>query len=130
MAEQIGIAGSGRIACGLATGAADHGQGVLWGRSDGPAQRAPNGFEKRSEECAANVRVTCDLDALSETSFVVESIVEDTDAKAGLYRRLDGLLADDAVLATTTSALSVEQLAEASGRPERFAALHVFNPVT
>jgi 3-hydroxybutyryl-CoA dehydrogenase len=130
MAEQIGILGSGRIACGLATVAADHGQVVLWARSNGSAQRAQNGFEKRGEECAANVTVTCDLDALSRTSFVVESIVEDTDAKAGLYHQLDGLLSPDAVLATTTSALSIEALAAASGRPSHFAALHVFNPVT
>jgi 3-hydroxybutyryl-CoA dehydrogenase len=130
MAERIGILGSGRIACGLATVAADHGQVVLWARSDGSARRARTGFAKRGEECAANVTVTCDLDALNDASFVVESIVEDTDAKAGLYRRLDGLLAEDTLLATTTSALSVEALAAASGRPDRFAALHVFNPVT
>ena len=38
--ERIGIAGSGRIACGLAAVAADHGQVVLWARSDGSATRA------------------------------------------------------------------------------------------
>jgi 3-hydroxybutyryl-CoA dehydrogenase len=128
--ERIGIAGSGRVACGLATVAADRGQVVLWARSDGSAERAQNGFAKRGEDCAANVTVTCDLDALRGSTFVVEAIVEDTDAKAALYRRLDGLLASDAVLATTTSSLSVETLAAASGRPGHFAALHVFNPVT
>src|SRR3954451_5630593 len=129
-AERIGIAGSGRIACGLATVAADHGQVVLWARSDGSAERAQNGFEKRGEPCSANVEVTCDLDRLSESTVIVESIVEDTGAQAELYRRLDPLLPEDALLATTTSALSVEELAAASGRPDRFAALHVFNPVT
>jgi 3-hydroxybutyryl-CoA dehydrogenase len=128
--ERIGIAGSGRIACGLATVAADRGQVVLWARSDGSARRAQDGFAKRGEDCAANVTVTCDLDALSDATFVVEAIVEDTDAKADLYHHLHGLLAPDAVLATTTSSLSVETLAAASGRPGHFAALHVFNPVT
>jgi 3-hydroxybutyryl-CoA dehydrogenase len=128
--ELIGIAGSGRIACGLATVAADHGQVVLWARSNGSAERAQNGFEKRGEPCTANVEVTCDLEALQDATVVVESIVEDAAAKAALYERLNPLLGDDALLATTTSALSVEQLAEASGRPDRFAALHVFNPVT
>ena len=33
------------------------------------------------------------------------------------------------MLATTTSSLSVAELADASGRPDRFGALHVFNPV-
>src|SRR3954466_8259851 len=86
--ERIGIAGSGRIACGLATVAADHGQVVLWARSDGSAERAQNGFESRGEPCSANVEVTCDLDRLSESTVIVESIVEDTGAKAELYRRL------------------------------------------
>jgi 3-hydroxybutyryl-CoA dehydrogenase len=129
-AERLGIAGSGRIACGLATVAADHGQVVLWARSDGSAQRAQNGFEKRGEPCTANVEVTRDLDRLSEATVVVESIVEDAAAKVELYRRLDPVLPRDALLATTTSALSVEELAAASGRPDRFAAVHVFNPVT
>jgi hypothetical protein len=118
--ERLGIAGSGRIACGLATVAADHGQVVLWARSDGSAERAQNGFEKRGEPCAANVEVTCDLDRLREATVVVESIVEDPAAKAELYRRLDPVLPPDALLATTTSALSVEELAAASGRPDRF----------
>src|SRR4051812_7185633 len=129
-AERLGIAGSGRIACGLATVAADRGQVVLWARSDGSAQRAQNGFEKRGEPCAANVEVTRELDRLREATVVVESIVENTAAKAELYRRLDPVLPRDALLVTTTSALSVEELAAASGRPDRFAALHVFNPVT
>jgi len=129
-AERIGIAGSGRIACGLATVAADHGQVVLWARSDGSAERAQSGFEKRGEPCSANVSVTCDLEELKDSTVVVEAIVEDTEAKAGLYSRLDGILSKDALVATTTSALSVETLAAASRRPGHFAALHVFNPVT
>jgi 3-hydroxybutyryl-CoA dehydrogenase len=128
--ERIGIAGSGRIACGLATVAADHGQVVLWARSDESAQRAQDGFAKRGEPCTANVEVTCDLEALRDSTIVIEAIVEDTESKAALYRRLDPLLPKDTLLATTTSALSVETLAAASGRPGHFAALHVFNPVT
>ena len=43
---------------------------------------------------------------------------------------MNGILDAEAILASTTSSLSVERLAEASGRPERFLGLHVFNPVT
>jgi 3-hydroxybutyryl-CoA dehydrogenase len=39
------------------------------------------------------------------------------------------MIGDDALLATTTSSLSVEELAAASGRPDRFACVHFFNPV-
>jgi 3-hydroxybutyryl-CoA dehydrogenase len=128
--ERIGVAGSGRIACGLAAVAAEHGQVVLWARSDGSAKRAQAYLAKRGEACAANVEITLDLGALRDSTIVIEAIVEETASKAALYRRLHPLLPEDTLLATTTSALSVETLGAASGRPSRFAALHVFNPVT
>jgi 3-hydroxyacyl-CoA dehydrogenase len=75
-----------------------------------------------------SVTVVTDLAELSGCSVVVEAISEDVDTKRSLYEQLADVL-DDAVLATTTSSLSVAELAEASGRPDRFGALHVFNPV-
>jgi 3-hydroxybutyryl-CoA dehydrogenase len=62
-------------------------------------------------------------------SFVVEAIVEDPAAKRALMAELGGSVSDEAILATTTSSLSISELAEASGRPDRFVGLHVFNPV-
>jgi 3-hydroxybutyryl-CoA dehydrogenase len=73
--------------------------------------------------------VVTDLSELSGCPVVVEAISEDVETKRGLYDQLADVLDDDAVLATTTSSLSVAELAEASGRPDRFGALHVFNPV-
>ncbi len=70
-----------------------------------------------------------ELEELAGCAIVVEAIAEDPEAKRALYERLGGSLREDAVLATTTSSLSVTELAEASGRPDRFGALHVFNPV-
>jgi 3-hydroxybutyryl-CoA dehydrogenase len=123
MGERIGIAGSGAIACGLARVASEHGAVVVWARSDGSARRA----QERLAECGEHVTITRELTSLRDATFVVESIVEDGRAKAELYAELP--LADTTLLATTTSALSVEELAHASGRPDRFCALHVFNPV-
>jgi 3-hydroxybutyryl-CoA dehydrogenase len=73
--------------------------------------------------------VVTDLSELSGCPVVVEAISEDVETKRGLYDQLADVLDADAVLATTTSSLSVAELAEASGRPDRFGALHVFNPV-
>jgi 3-hydroxybutyryl-CoA dehydrogenase len=122
MAETLGIAGSGAIACGLARAAAGSHDVLLWARSEASADRACT----RVEDAA---RVVTDLSELAACGVVVEAIAEDTAAKRELYRRLAGVLTDAAVLATTTSALSVAELAAASGRPDRFAALHVFHPV-
>ena len=133
MPEQIGIAGSGAIACGLAAVAAQRGSVVVWARSDDSAARALGAVARICEKAGmtvdGNVRVTCDLGQLAEVSFVVEAIVEDAAAKAALMADLSDHLAAEAILATTTSSLSIEALAEASGQPDRFVGLHVFNPV-
>jgi 3-hydroxyacyl-CoA dehydrogenase len=73
--------------------------------------------------------VVTELSELAGCPVVVEAISEDPDLKRELYGLLAEVLGEDAVLATTTSSLSVAELAEASGRPDRFGALHVFNPV-
>lgn len=118
LAERLGIVGGGAIACGIARVAAEHGDVVMWVRSEESARRV---------KAPADVTVTTDLDALAGADAVVEAIAEDVEAKADLYRRLPPL--DGALLATTTSSLSVSALAAASGRADRFFGLHVFNPV-
>jgi 3-hydroxybutyryl-CoA dehydrogenase len=133
VSERVGIAGTGAIACGLAAVVAQQAPVVVWARSDGSAERADRMVRGLCEKVGAyvngNVRVTCDSDALGDASFVVEAIVEDPAAKAELVEQLGARLRADAILATTTSSLSIAELAAASGRPDRFVGLHVFNPV-
>jgi len=130
VSERIGIAGGGAIASGLACVAAEHGQVVLWARRpDAATAKVEKLIEKRGGVGAGNVTVSDDLDALRDATFVVEAIAEQHDAKAALLRELGGAATNGAILATTTSALSITQLAEACGLPERFVGLHVFNPV-
>ena len=120
--NRLGIAGSGAIACGLARAAGGSHEVVLWARSESSRDRAC----ARVEDAAT---VVTDLSELAGCPVVVEAISEDVDTKRELYGLLADVLDEDAVLATTTSSLSVTELAEASGRPDRFGALHVFNPV-
>jgi 3-hydroxybutyryl-CoA dehydrogenase len=131
--EQIAVVGSGAIACGLASvAAAKLGEAVLVARSDASADRARASAAKTIAKLEGDpdaLTITTDHDALAGRTYVVEAIVEELDAKSELLGRLNGHADDDAVLASTTSSLSVSKLAEASGRPERFAGLHVFNPV-
>jgi 3-hydroxybutyryl-CoA dehydrogenase len=133
VSERVGIAGTGAIACGLAAVVAQRGPVVVWARSDGSAERADRRVRALCEKVGAHVngqvKVTCDSGALADASFVVEAIVEDPAAKAELIGELGAQLADQAILATTTSSLSIGELADASGRPDRFVGLHVFNPV-
>jgi 3-hydroxybutyryl-CoA dehydrogenase len=121
--ERLGIVGSGTIACGLAKVAAQTGDVLVYARTDESADRARG----RLGDCDAGV--VTDLDALSPSTFVIEAVVEEHDTKAETYARLDPILSEDAILASSTSSLSVTALAEASARRDRFAGFHVFNPV-
>jgi 3-hydroxybutyryl-CoA dehydrogenase len=143
MNERLAIVGSGAIACGLAATAAHHegGRGpvLLLARSRESAERARATVERTLGRLGADVdrvggfhdiQIVTDPDALAAATFVVEAVVEDHEIKAGLLAELDGIVGPDALLASTTSSLSVKRLSDASGRPERFVGLHVFNPVT
>jgi 3-hydroxyacyl-CoA dehydrogenase len=113
--------GSGAIARGLARAAADHHEVTVWARSEKSAEKAA--------EKVADANVVTDLDELKGCDIVVEAVAEELDVKTEIHGRLGELLPPEAILATTTSSLSVAEIANASGRPDRFAALHVFNPV-
>jgi 3-hydroxybutyryl-CoA dehydrogenase len=106
---------------------------VVWARSDDSAQRAQARVAKLCERAGVdvngNLQVCCDASSLGEATFVVEAIVEDADAKAALMADVAAQVGEDAIIASTTSSLSIEELAAASGRPDRFVGLHVFNPV-
>jgi 3-hydroxybutyryl-CoA dehydrogenase len=130
VSERIGIAGGGAIASGLACVAAEHGEVVLWARRPSAATaKVEKLIEKRGGVGAGKVSVSDDLDVLGEATFIVEAIAEERDAKSALLARLGGAATNGTILATTTSALSVSELAQATGRPQRFVGLHVFNPV-
>jgi 3-hydroxybutyryl-CoA dehydrogenase len=74
--------------------------------------------------------LTRELEALAEATLAVEAVAEEQDAKQTVLRSLASHVAEDSVVASTTSSLGIEELARASGVPERFFGLHVFNPVT
>ncbi len=128
------LSGPGVIACGLAATAARAGKVRLWARSGSSADRARAAIDKlcakEVADAAVNIEIVRDLDALGEASFLVEAVVEHHGSKAALLEELAQRANPDAVLSTTTSSLSIEQLARAAGSPERFLGLHVFNPVS
>jgi 3-hydroxybutyryl-CoA dehydrogenase len=131
--ESPAVAGSGAIACGVAAMASQLTPVKLLARSDASAWRAEEMAQTEARKLdggvAERIKVTTDPSDLAECDLVVEAIAEDAEAKGELHRRV-AEAAPDADVATTTSSLSIAELAEASGAPERFFGLHVFNPVT
>lgn len=84
--------------------------------------------EAERDQTVARLRLTTALEELAGCELVVEAIVEELGAKRDLFAALDRICAQDAVLATNTSALSVTEIAAATDRPGRVVGLHFFNP--
>ena len=60
---------------------------------------------------------------------MIEAVVEDAEVKEDIFRRADGVLPADAVLASNTSSIPIGSLAAATGRPQQVIGMHFFNPV-
>ena len=76
----------------------------------------------------SRVRGTTNIADLHDCDLVIESIVEDLDAKLALFAELDAAVKPGAILATNTSTLPVISMAQATRRPDRVCGIHFFNP--
>ncbi len=130
--ESPGIAGSGAIATGLAAVSTTTADTILLARSEASAWRAE---EKVVAACAkiegaepSRLRVTTDPADLADCDVVVEAIVEEVAPKGELLSKI-AEACPNAALATTTSSLSIAEIAKAGGIDGRLFGLHVFNPV-
>jgi 3-hydroxyacyl-CoA dehydrogenase/enoyl-CoA hydratase/3-hydroxybutyryl-CoA epimerase len=97
--------------------------------------RARELFDKRLKDpkaaAAALARLSADVsgDGAASADAVIEAIVENADAKRTLFAELEPKLAPAALLATNTSSIEIEVLADELKDPERLVGIHFFNPV-
>ena len=98
-------------------------------------ERSRELFEKRLRDpakvAAATARLTADVagEGAAQADVVIEAIFESLDAKRELYATLEPRMKPGAILATNTSSIVLESLAEGLADPTRLAGLHFFNPV-
>lgn len=83
----------------------------------------------RRDATIARLRADVDGANVGEADIVIEAIVERADVKRSLFAQIEPRLKDDAILATNTSSIKLEELSSALQRPERLVGLHFFNPV-
>ncbi|HKE99489.1 MAG TPA: 3-hydroxyacyl-CoA dehydrogenase family protein [Actinomycetes bacterium] len=144
MAEELFVVGAGLMGSGIAQVAAAAGYPVTLQDTDPDAleralaairsslgRLAAKGSITEETRAAALERVatTTDPDAGAGTRLAVEAVFERLDVKQEVFRRLDALAADDAVLASNTSALPITSIARATRRPEAVVGTHFFSPV-
>ena len=98
-------------------------------------QRANKLFSKRltnpDNRAAARQRLVADVDGdgVPQADIIIEAIFEDGDAKRALFKQIEPRMKPDAILATNTSSIPLEQLATCLADPGRLIGLHFFNPV-
>ena len=143
---RIGVVGGGIMGSGIAEVCAKAGLDVALVEADeAAAQRAEERVRRAVKRAGARgkleapaaqdalVRVRCgaDLGALADREVVIEAVVEDKDAKLGVFRRLAATVEDpDAILASNTSSIPIVELAACTGdRAGHVLGLHFFNPV-
>ncbi|MDR3036516.1 MAG: 3-hydroxyacyl-CoA dehydrogenase family protein [Kitasatospora sp.] len=144
MAGKLAVIGAGLMGSGIAQVAAQAGwEVVLRDVTDEALARGTDGIkasydkfvakEKLSAGDAAaalgRITTTTDLDAAADADIVVEAVFEKLEVKQEIFRTLDGLVKDDTVLASNTSAIPITKIAAATERPERVVGAHFFSPV-
>ena len=76
----------------------------------------------------ARIRSSTSYDDLRGLPLVIEAATENPDIKVKILKQVDGLLDESGIIATNTSSISITMLAAATQRPDRFVAMHFFNP--
>ena len=80
-------------------------------------------------DCLGKLNFTKNSVPLSKQSLAIEAVVENFELKTKVLQEIESGLAEDAILATNTSALSITELSKGLKRPENFVGIHFFNPV-
>ena len=85
--------------------------------------------ESEIDPTVARIEPTIDREALSAADFVVEAASERFELKSEIFRALDRIVPETAILATNTSSISITRLAAQTSRPAQVIGMHFFNPV-
>lgn len=85
--------------------------------------------QEQADKASSLLQCSPTLDAMKGSTFIIEAIVEDRDAKLAFFRRAEEECADEnTILASNTSSISINSIASGLRRPEKFVGLHFFNP--
>ncbi|MDO6965067.1 3-hydroxyacyl-CoA dehydrogenase NAD-binding domain-containing protein [Rhizobium alvei] len=142
-ATNVAIIGGGTMGAGIAMAFVSSGLPVTIIERDQTAIEAAGAridglFDRQAEsgrlreadraERRASVTITDDWQSLAQTDLIIEAAFEDLDVKTEIFRKLDAIARPGALLATNTSYLDIDAIAQATKRPEDVIGLHFFSP--
>lgn len=142
--DRIGIVGGGTMGQGIAAAAltadldvtlverdaasADKAAAGIGKMLEGAVKRGKMSADRQAELLADRLHTAVDYGALSEADLVIEAVFEQLDVKQEVFRTLDRVCRPGAVLATNTSYLDVNLIADVTRRPQDVIGLHFFSP--
>lgn len=141
--RNVGIVGAGTMGSGIAMNFLGAGFPVTLVETSAAAlERGIGNIRRNYEASARKGRLTLDqveqrmqlitpktdLGALGSADLVIEAVFESMEIKKDVFVRLDGIVTPNAILASNTSFLDLDELAAATSRPERVLGLHFFSP--
>ncbi len=140
--EKVAVIGAGNMGSGIAQKSAqerfmvqmvdrelewvERGQGIVSSFLDEAEERRIFN-PKQVEEIKSRISGVVGTENVDpSTDLVIEAVFEDFDVKKSVFQTLNRVCGDGTILASNTSSLSVNELAEVTGRPDRFVGLHFF----
>ncbi|MFE0650658.1 3-hydroxyacyl-CoA dehydrogenase family protein [Streptomyces sp. NPDC059534] len=144
MARKLAVIGAGLMGSGIAQVSAQAGWDVvLRDVTDAALTRGTDGIKASydrfvakgkldaadAEAALGRITATTELEAVADADIVVEAVFENLDVKHEIFRSLDKVAKDGAVLASNTSAIPITKIAAVTGRPEAVVGTHFFSPV-
>ncbi|MFF5298198.1 MULTISPECIES: 3-hydroxyacyl-CoA dehydrogenase family protein [unclassified Streptomyces] len=144
MARKLAVIGAGLMGSGIAQVSAQAGWDVvLRDVTDEALKRGTDGIKASydkfvskgkleahdADAALGRITATTDLDAVADADIVVEAVFEKLEIKHEIFRALDKIVREDAVLASNTSAIPITKIAAVTERPERVVGTHFFSPV-
>ncbi|MBQ0828150.1 3-hydroxyacyl-CoA dehydrogenase family protein [Streptomyces tagetis] len=144
MARKLAVIGAGLMGSGIAQVSAQAGwEVVLRDVTDEALRRGTDGIRASydkfvakgrmeaadAEAALARITATTELEAAADADVVVEAVFEKLEVKHEIFRALDKLVKDGAILASNTSAIPITKIAAVTERPEAVVGTHFFSPV-
>lgn len=142
---KVAVIGGGTMGSGIAEVCAKSGVDTVVVEADAAAaEAAQRRIDGSMDKAVARERLSAEdrdaaggllsyatsVDSLDDRDMVIEAIVEDESIKLELFRRLDEITPDHAILASNTSSIPLINLGMATGRPQQVLGVHFFNPAT
>ncbi len=141
--NSVGVVGSGQMGSGIAQVLATYGiQVVLHDVNDDILAKAKAGIEKSltkliekgkvKEQAAvvlARIKTSTSIEDMASVELVIEAATENKDTKKAIFKKLDGVMKQTAILGTNTSSISITEIAAVTKRPEQVVGIHFMNPV-